>query len=83
MALGEYEVEIRPGVKGNVQLSDEEAERLGVKKVGDVETTDPEPVGRPPYAEDVEDDKLVTSKSAKHTANKARTSTWDKSADTK
>lgn len=71
--LSLYEVTHR-NFTTTMKLSEEDAESLGATKVGDVETAQPQPVTRPPYAVDEDaDEKLVTSeKRAPAARNKAR-----------
>lgn len=57
--LAEYEVEVR-GHTATMQLSAEDAERLGAKRVGDVKVTEPVPV-----PSKLENGGLVTSQTAK------------------
>ncbi len=77
--LGLYDVTVR-GFVTQMQLTKDDAESLygdDAKKVGNVETTDPEPVSKPSFGdglvEEDGDSKPADAKQAAPARNKART----------
>lgn len=80
--MGAYEVPVR-GHKTTVQMTADEAKEMygsDAKRVGSVETTDPEPVSQPPWAtpvppageSEVPDEDVEPRPKARGAANKAR-----------
>jgi hypothetical protein len=66
-----YDVPVRGHVT-QMKLTKEDAELYGAKKVGSVKPAEPQPVSRPPYAVDADEDEEPQEKSAS-SRNKSRT----------